>query len=136
MYETFDGLLSLFWPTLKGSFFDIDEINELVNETPINSIPNVMLNIVIGISENKKEHSREVYNLMDLIGDLGGVLDLLVLLAGIFICPISEHSFFLKAFSMLFLAKTHQSELLVKTNLSGSRRIRPIKSRFLSLSLS
>ena len=57
------------------------------------------------------EHEREVFNFMDLIGNLGGVMELLTLLIGWFILPVSEHSFILKAFQKLYLAKTNRNDV-------------------------
>jgi hypothetical protein len=47
-----------------------------------------------------------VYGLLDLLGDLGGVLEFIVVLVGLLIIPFSSYSFNLKAFQKLFLANT------------------------------
>ena len=39
------------------------------------------------------EHERTVYGVLDLFGDVGGILEIFVLLFGIFVFPYSEHSF-------------------------------------------
>ena len=49
-----------------------------------------------------------------MIGDLGGVFEILVLIFGFFVNPISEHSFTMKALEKLYLAKTKQTDLLQK----------------------
>ena len=43
------------------------------------------------------DNTREVYNVLDLLSDLGGVLEIISLVLGVFILPISEFSFILKA---------------------------------------
>ena len=48
---------------------------------------------------------------MSFIGDLGGVFDLAMTLIGIFIFPISQHSFTLKALSKMYLARTNHNNL-------------------------
>ncbi len=60
-------------------------------------------------------HSREVYNLLDLMGDLGGVIEIFIIFFGVFIFPISEHAFTMKAKALekLFLARTAQKNLFV-----------------------
>ena len=55
----------------------------------------------------KNSHTREVYNILDLIGDLGGVFDILVRFFAIFISPVAEFLFTTKAISKLFLARTN-----------------------------
>lgn len=42
-------------------------------------------------------HERKVYNIMDLLGDIGGILEALTIFIGVFIFPISEFGFVLKA---------------------------------------
>jgi len=44
--------------------------------------------------------------LLDLLGDLGGVVEVLLVCFVIFISPISEHAFYIKAANRLFWAKT------------------------------
>ena len=40
-------------------------------------------------------HKREVYNYLDAFGDLGGVIEVLMLLFGMIVLPISNHDFYL-----------------------------------------
>ena len=42
-------------------------------------------------------HVREVFNLFDLVGDLGGVIEVMIIVMGVLLYPISEHSFLLSA---------------------------------------
>ena len=48
---------------------------------------------------------------MDLIGDLGGVMEVFEVMFGIFLNPISNFAFILKATKMLFHARTSDSEM-------------------------
>ena len=52
------------------------------------------------------EHSRIAYNLVILLGDLGGVSGVLIFLAGFLTEAISEQSFILKYIEKMYLAKT------------------------------
>ena len=54
-------------------------------------------------------HERENYSLMAIVGDLGGVFELLCSLAGIFLLPISEHSFMVNV-----LRKTYNIEQIAE----------------------
>lgn len=58
-------------------------------------------------------HERRVYGYFDLLGELGGVMEVLILFFGLFLFPISEHSFYLNAIKKLFFAKTHDDEVFV-----------------------
>lgn len=40
---------------------------------------------------------RKIYGFFDLIGDLGGVIEVFLVFFGLFIYPISEYSFDMKA---------------------------------------
>ena len=44
-------------------------------------------------------YEREVFNLVDLIGELGGVIEILIIVFGLILFPISKQSFILKASS-------------------------------------
>ena len=57
----------------------------------------------IGVSEN-----RSIYGFLDLLGDLGGVMEIILLAFGFFLNPFSEHSFLLNAANSLFYARTDQ----------------------------
>ena len=54
------------------------------------------------------KHSRKVFGWFDLLGRLGGITNVMMLLFGAFIFPISEHSFVLKAAKKLWIARTRE----------------------------
>lgn len=56
-------------------------------------------------------HSRRVYGFFDLLGELGGVMEVLVIIFGLILFPISEHSFYLNAIKKLFFARTKDSDI-------------------------
>ena len=61
--------------------------------------------------------------MFDLVGDLGGVFEVLTGLLGIFLLPISKHSFVLTASKLLFKARTCDSSIfsnVKKRNVVGS----------------
>ena len=51
---------------------------------------------------------------MDLIGDLGGVLEVIMVGFGLILYPVSEHSYILTALNKLFLVKTSSPSLFKK----------------------
>lgn len=51
-----------------------------------------------------------------MLGDLGGVTEVIMLLFGFFLFPISEYSYVMRATSRLFLARTKENDLFAKTN--------------------
>ena len=66
--------------------------------------------------------------MMDLIGELGGVLEVLILFCSIFLTPVSEHTFILKALETLYLGRTLDKDLFVKTNLKNKKHKNKFKS--------
>lgn len=52
--------------------------------------------------------------MLDLIGDLGGVIEVLAISFGILLVPMSKHLFILRATKKLFLAKTDDDSLFLK----------------------
>ena len=76
-----------------------------------------MFSFLINISTKSVEHQRKVYDILSLMGDIGGVIEILILLTAAFIGPINEHLFNLKAIQKLYLARTRQQNLFnVKLN--------------------
>ena len=56
-------------------------------------------------------HKRMIYNLFDLLGDLGGLFEMTLMIFGFFLLPISEHSFIYHAARNLYSAKTKNNNL-------------------------
>ena len=57
------------------------------------------------------KHSRRVFGWFDLLGRLGGITNVMMILFGIFVYPISEHSYILKAAKKLFIARSNDSNI-------------------------
>ena len=55
-------------------------------------------------------HERFVYALMDLMGDLGGVMEVLIFIGGLILVPYSEFSFNLALIESLYKVKTDTSK--------------------------
>ena len=58
-------------------------------------------------------HSRRVYGIFDLLGELGGVMEVMVIIFGLILYPISEHNFYLNAIKKLFFARTDDNDIFV-----------------------
>lgn len=67
--------------------------------------------ITLMISDEKFVHTRNVYKFLDLLGDYGGLQEVLLILVGFLIAPFAEHSFTLEAIRKLYLAKTKDETL-------------------------
>jgi len=62
-----------------------------------------------------------VYGILDLIGDLGGVTELILLVLGSIFLPISRHSFYLSVIKTLYMANTSESDLFADSKLVSKR---------------
>jgi len=60
------------------------------------------------------KHSRRVFGWFDLLGRLGGITNVMMILFGFIVYPISEQSYILKAAKKLFLARTSDENLFKK----------------------
>ena len=67
------------------------------------------------LNEEGVNYSRDVYNILGVLGDLGGIVEVIMIIFGFFLFPISEHSFYLKAARMLYYARTKDDKLFTKT---------------------
>ena len=56
------------------------------------------------------------------MGDLGGVLEVLIGFLGVVLYPISEHSFIMKALSILYLARTKSKNVFVKKHSTKKKK--------------
>jgi hypothetical protein len=56
------------------------------------------------------KHIRNTYDLINLLGDMGGVASVIELILGVILLPISAHSFVIKAARKLFLARINESD--------------------------
>ena len=72
-------------------------------------------------------HQRSYYNLLNLIGDLGGVLEIFIVIFGIIFFKLSAFSLKLKFFEKLFLAFTTSNEIF---NISRYQKKNSLKAKF------
>ena len=59
----------------------------------------------------KIHHSRAIYSFLDLLGDLGGVTEIILLIFGGLLFPISYHSYITKAINRLYFAQTNNAKI-------------------------
>lgn len=71
---------------------------------------NTLLSVQFWISSEISLNSRRVFGWFDLLGKLGGITNVMMLLFGFFLYPISEHSYVLKVAKKLFIARTRDTE--------------------------
>ena len=76
--------------------------------------PFLIYNSEIYLTKESFDYQRRIYGFFDLLGDLGGVTEAIVLIFAFIFIPISEHQFTIEASKMLFLARTKTTCLFEK----------------------
>ena len=64
----------------------------------------------------KVSHSRAIYSFLDLLGDLGGVTEIILLVFGAILFPVSYHSYITKAINRLYFAKVADEGVMTYKN--------------------
>ena len=109
-YQAKDWYIS-FDLTSSGEFYDIGKAIErpLMRVNPEHK--NMLAETKVFLMSELVEHEREIYSLLDLLGDLGGVTEVIMIIFGCILFPISEHEFNLQSAKRLFLAHTQDEEI-------------------------
>ena len=58
-------------------------------------------------------HNKEVYTLIDCLGDLGGLIEIIMFISALIMTPISFHSYIIKAISKLYTARTKDDKVFL-----------------------
>lgn len=67
---------------------------------------NTVFNMDIHLDQRVDMHTRIISNIFDLLGELGGVLEVVVCIFLLFLYPFIRYNYFMKVFNSLYLAKT------------------------------
>ena len=110
--ETYDTYLNPFLlPTHEYSFFNVGEVKK--NISPLNqALPGTVMMINNWLFEIETTHEREIYNILDLVGDLGGTLGFFTALVGVLVYPISKFGYNLKALEKLYLVDSEDPSIV------------------------
>ena len=71
----------------------------------------LLLEHVLFLSSTMFTHKRKIYDIVALLGDLGGVTEVITLVMGILLFPISESSYNMMSSKRMFLARTKDTNL-------------------------
>ena len=79
------------FPNIESYSGDFFKIESLIDKPYIpGKFPGELLRVSTYMLEEATYYEREVYNLVDLIGELGGVIEIFILIFGVIIFPISK----------------------------------------------
>lgn len=94
----------------------------------IPALANSYYQTILFMDQTTIQHGRRIYSLLDLLGDLGGVTEVIMICFGFMIYPISEHSFYMKALKKLFIAKTTNEKLFIQKKLKSKHQKKDAKN--------
>jgi len=95
--------------TKEGSFYQVKE--SIVRYTYAGDAGGLLLEHVLYLSSAMMTHKRKIYDIVALLGDLGGVTEVITLAMGILLFPISESSYNMMSTKRMFLARTKDTNL-------------------------
>lgn len=105
--EVEDAQLQLGFPDREDIFYDVEKADQ---NRALSTDKNLVMKTRIGFGFVGMLHRRQNYSLMGILGDVGGVFELLCSMVGVFLIPISRHSFMLHV-----LKKTYNVEQYVES---------------------
>ena len=73
--------------------------------------PHLTFENEFGLSPFGSQRRRQAYSLLDVLGDIAGMFELISAVLGLVLYKVSEHSFQLKALNRLFLVSTEDAAL-------------------------
>ena len=76
--------------------------------------PNYLYINMFYMDESSISHYREVYTSIDALGDIGGIIEIILIVFGTIFLPIARHSFYLRASRFMFFARSKDSSLFIK----------------------
>jgi hypothetical protein len=106
--NTRDDVVYLGFYSYVGEYYDIGKMIDrpkIKSDLKPETKDLIYMSTTILHNESVK-FNRQIYNIFDLLGDLGGVTEVIMIIFGFFLFSISEHSFYLTALTKLFYART------------------------------
>jgi hypothetical protein len=114
------------WPTTTGAYFTPGKV--LTRQKSPKISPGVLFESYIWRQGELIRHYRVVYDILGVLGDLGGVTEVIMLFFGFFLYPIAEHSFYLQAIKKLYLARASDNNLFLDKNTKLTQKVKSINS--------
>ena len=94
----YNGLIST-----TGNFFDI---GKTLSRSYMPRKVNLLFRSLVYQKNEVVFHERKCFDIMMVLGSLGGIGNIMIIVFGFLLFPISEHSFLMKAFKKFYFART------------------------------
>lgn len=122
--ETWDNPMNIATPTMEDYWFSVFSKQKQYKVKELG--PNIF-ELKFWLNNFGTKYNREVYNFLSILGDLGGVMEVIDVIIGFFILSISEFCYNLEVIGKLFFARTNDNDLLM-TNSDKKYKIQGLKS--------
>ena len=77
----------------------------------MNETDNLLLENKFYLTRSHVIHKRKIYDIVALLGDLGGVTEVIMLAMGCLLFPIAESSYNMMSTKRMFIARTKNEDL-------------------------
>lgn len=120
MIETHENLLNIGLFKQNYNFSDVNRMTQktldvgYLNGEGQEPVKNSIYETKIYRDNVAITHKREIYGIINLLADVGGVLEILVVTFAFFLNSISQHSFYTNSISKLYMAETKDENLFRK----------------------
>ena len=113
--ETTDDYLQLFGSTEWTPFYTYEDYSSTATNPSLNLMfgTHDFLTMSIELKEQQKSHSRQIYGILDLFGDFGGLKEVVTLVLELIVAPWAEHIFTLTAIKKLFLVSNSRKVMQI-----------------------
>ena len=111
--NTMDDYVNLGFYSYIGEFYDIGKMIDrpIIKSSNKAGTEDLIYKSTMILHNESLKITRQIYNIFDLLGDLGGVTEVIMIVFGFFLFSISEHSFYLTALTKLFFARTSDGDM-------------------------
>lgn len=75
----------------------------------------MVFNLDLHLDQRLEMHTRIITNIFDLLAELGGVLEVVVITVLVFLAPLFRHNYHMDLLNSLYFAKTKDSTLFQET---------------------
>ena len=107
--ELYDNFIQFGWPSAELHFYDVGRTFDRPQYKDKSS--NLLYKTEYFLMNHQMDHERACYDIVQLLGDIGGVIEFVMVLSAMILSPYSEFIYLTKALKKLYLARTRDKHL-------------------------
>ena len=118
--STQDDYINLGFYSYEGSFFQIGR--QFLGKQALLVEPGLYFKSSIWMECLNFSHFRHSFDLIDVFSDIGGILEMFVLIFGFLVYPISKYSFYIESIQKSFLVECNDKSIFKKKILKKNEK--------------